>query len=294
VRRNAALASPASVVEVPESERTIAAGSGWRLVGVPCRAGPRSRPFEEQHERSSISLVLSGAFTYCSGRGRALLAPGMLLLGNCGEAFTCSHDHGTGDHCLSLQYELGFFERLTAELPGTPRFQRPTLPPLRRLAPLVAGLRALWLRPALSALAVDEIVVAAPSLALAALSATRRAQRPPTPADERRIASATHAVEQRLAENLSLRELAAIAGVTPWHFLRLFQQVVGMTPHQWLLSRRLAAASRRLVETLDPVATIALDVGFGDISNFNAAFQRAFGATPTAHRRRLARASTVR
>ncbi len=274
--------------------RTIAAGSGWRLVDVPCHAGPRSRPFEERHDGVSLSLVLSGAFTYRSARGRTLLAPGMLLLGNPGEAFTCSHDHGAGDHCLSLQYEPDFFEELTADLPGGPRFKRPALPPLRRLTPLIARMQALRVRSARSALAVDEIVVAAPALALAALADTQDTHRAPTPADERRIASAARAVENRLAEGVSLQELAAIAGVSPWHFLRLFRQVIGMTPHQWLLSRRLAAASRRLVETLDPVATIALDVGFGDLANFNAAFRRAFHAAPTEHRRRLARAVTVR
>jgi len=167
--------------EPPAGERIVAAGPGWRVVDIICTAGPRSRPFEEAHESVSISLVRAGTFTYRSTRGRALLAPGMLLLGNGGEAFTCSHEHGTGDCCLALQYEPGFFERLTADLRGTPRFRQPALPPRRSIAPLLAAMQTLRLQPALSALAVDEIVVSAPALALAALSDTRRAPRAPTP-----------------------------------------------------------------------------------------------------------------
>lgn len=289
---NPADATDAQAAGGETSIRTIAVGSGWRFLDIVCRAGPRSRPFEEEHEWVSVSLVVSGHFTYRSQRGRALLAPGMLLLGRHGDAFTCSHEHGSGDRCLALQYEAGLFERLAAVAPdqtGPLEFARPALPPLRRLSPLAAAMQAPCDQPAAPTLALDELVVSAPPLVLAAVAARRSLDRSATPADERRIAAATRFIEGRLKEDLSLQELADFAGVTPWHFLRVFQQVLGTTPHQWLLSRRLAAASRRLLETNAPVATIALGVGFGDLSNFNAAFKRAFGATPREHRLRRSR-----
>ena len=66
------------------AKRTLAAGDGWSVHEVVCRAGPSDRPFEERHEGFSVSAVIEGSFTYRSEAGRGLLYPGALLLGNSG------------------------------------------------------------------------------------------------------------------------------------------------------------------------------------------------------------------
>jgi AraC family transcriptional regulator len=77
-----------------------------------------------------------------------------------------------------------------------------------------------------------------------------------------------------------------VAGLSPFHFLRTFTRVTGITPHQWLLRARLHDAARRLVETRAPVTDIALDVGFDDLSNFIRTFRAEFGVSPTRYRGR--------
>ena len=84
----------------PITTRTLAQGPGWRVQSVICRSGPGDRAFEERHDWTSVAAVLSGAFTYRSDRGRTIMAPGALLLGNAGRCFECGHEHGTGDHCV--------------------------------------------------------------------------------------------------------------------------------------------------------------------------------------------------
>src|SRR5204862_456286 len=77
-------------------------------------------------------------------------------------------------------------------------------------------------------------------------------------------------------------------GLSPYHFLRTFERLTGVTPHQYVLRARLRAAATRLATEAGRVIDVALDSGFGDISNFNRAFRTEFGASPRAYRQRYA------
>jgi AraC-like DNA-binding protein len=70
-----------------------------------------------------------------------------------------------------------------------------------------------------------------------------------------------------------------------YHFLRTFDGLVGVTPHQYVLRARLRHAAVRLVREAGSVLDVALDCGFGDISNFNQAFRTEFGVSPRVYRR---------
>jgi AraC-like DNA-binding protein len=88
---------------------------------------------------------------------------------------------------------------------------------------------------------------------------------------------------------LTVAGLAREAGLSPFHFLRTFE-LTGVTPHQYLRRARLrAAAAARLMDGPGRILDVALDAGFGDVSNFNHAFRAEFGASPTAYRRHRAR-----
>ena len=76
-----------------------------------------------------------------------------------------------------------------------------------------------------------------------------------------------------------------MSGVSAFHFLRLFARVTGVTPHQYLVRTRLRRAARLLAADERPIAAIAYDVGFGDLSNFVRTFHRAAGASPRQFRR---------
>jgi AraC-like DNA-binding protein len=82
-----------------------------------------------------------------------------------------------------------------------------------------------------------------------------------------------------------LQHLAKDAGLSPYHFLRTFTRLTGVTPHQFALRARLREAALRLSRSDDRVIDIALDCGFGDVSNFNRAFRTEFGTSPRAYRK---------
>ncbi|WP_429326029.1 helix-turn-helix domain-containing protein [Paraburkholderia sp. GAS348] len=93
-------------------------------------------------------------------------------------------------------------------------------------------------------------------------------------------------LQQALAQRAPLASLAAAAGLSEFYFLRTFQRVTGVTPHQYVLRARLRAAALRLHDDSAKVVDIALDCGFNDLSNFNHAFRAEFASSPRAWRAR--------
>lgn len=87
-------------------------------------------------------------------------------------------------------------------------------------------------------------------------------------------------VESRLADDLDVPMLAAVAGLSPAHFARAFVATVGMTPFDYVMTRRLARARELLERTDRSALAISLDVGFRTPSHFAARFRREFGVTP--------------
>ena len=85
--------------------------------------------------------------------------------------------------------------------------------------------------------------------------------------------------------NVSLDELAEIAGLSKYHFLRQFASVVGMTPGAYLRTLRLCQAARKLRTTDMPILEVALSVGFADHPSFSRAFARHMGMTPSEYQK---------
>ena len=79
--------------------------------------------------------------------------------------------------------------------------------------------------------------------------------------------------------------MAARAGLSPFHFLRVFAAVIGVTPHQYLVRARLRHAAQLLADPERSITDIAYDVGFADVSNFVRTFHRAAGVSPRGFRR---------
>jgi AraC family transcriptional regulator len=266
--------------------RILASGVGWTAYDNVCTAGPAAPPFEEQHAAICIAAVTAGTFQYRSTQGRALLAPGAVLLGNYGYCFECGHEHGTGDRCLSFHFTPDHWETLVAAVPGarTATFPLPRLPPLPSLIPSTAAIEAACEEGDHAAL--EELSLRFAAAVTTVLAGARGAPRPPSRRDQRRISDAVRRIAENAQEpdRLSLATLASEAAMSPYHFLRTFRQVVGMTPHQFLLRTRLHRAVVRLRRSDAPVSTIAFDAGFNDLSTFNRRFRRLMGMSPSAYR----------
>lgn len=91
-------------------------------------------------------------------------------------------------------------------------------------------------------------------------------------------------IESALEEDLSLERLAREANVSPHAFSAAFVRTVGMTPHRYVLSRRIERAKALLRDTDASIADVALRTGFASQSHLAAVFRRALAVTPREYR----------
>ena len=275
------------------SARFLAQGDGWSVTDVICTSGPQDRPFEESHLEVRIALVAAGSFQYRAQlpgtAGRVLMTPGSFLLGGPGQCFECTHEHGAGDRCISFGYAPEYFERIAADAGISPPkhgFGILRLPPVRTLARIVAQACAGLASPDPGATTSswEELGLHLAIATLRQLNDVAARVSDPPPSSLARVTRSIRVIERGLDSETTLTTLSKEAGLSPYHFLRIFEQLTGLTPHQYLLRARLREAAMRLKVERTKVIDIALDCGFGDVSNFNRAFRAEFGVNPRAYR----------
>jgi AraC-like DNA-binding protein len=116
--------------------------------------------------------------------------------------------------------------------------------------------------------------------------ATLPAQRAATRVElYRRLHRAHDFMEASQDQPLPLERIAEVAWLSPYHFLRLYKQVFGVTPHQSLTQMRLETAKRLLLTSETPIAAVGLEAGWDSHSAFSRAFRQTFGVSPEAFRR---------
>jgi AraC-like DNA-binding protein len=105
---------------------------------------------------------------------------------------------------------------------------------------------------------------------------------PPHPA--RHLLRARDLVDARYRDPIDVAALARAAKLSPAHFSREFRKAFGVSPHQYVLERRLERAASLLRSTDRSVADICFGVGWTSVGSFTTRFGRRFGMTPTAYR----------
>jgi AraC-like DNA-binding protein len=100
----------------------------------------------------------------------------------------------------------------------------------------------------------------------------------------RHLLRARDLADARYAEPLEVDDLARAAGLSRAHFSREFRRAFGVSPHAYLLTRRLERAAQLLRNTDHSVAEICFAVGLQSVGSFTTSFKRAYGQTPTAYR----------
>ena len=102
--------------------------------------------------------------------------------------------------------------------------------------------------------------------------------------DDVRLRRAVEWIHDHLADDLSLADMAGVAGMSPSHFARAFRGATGASPLQYVIRARMELTQVLLRTTRFPVAEVAWRVGYRDVSRFARHFRRQVGATPRAYR----------
>lgn len=240
------------------------------------------RYLPHQHDGYAIGVIESGAegFRY---RGAQHVAPaGSAVVINPGETHTGHAANERGWHYRMLYLDPAWLVGSAAELGGQnlPFFpsgvvQDPLLADLLRTAFLAAAERVgtlereIRLRTALTHLVRRHADASHANNVKTDHAALRRAR---------------DLLREELGTALSLSDLAARVGLSPFHLARQFHAAYGLPPHAYRLSAQVEAARRSLVAGT-PAARAALEAGFADQAHFTRTFKRMYGVPPGQYRR---------
>ncbi len=232
------------------------------------------------HDGFGLGAIERGVERFRYRGADHLAPPDSLVMMNPGELHTGRAETPEGWH-----YRMVYIEpAVAADISGEPGWWfdgavREDRPGARRVTAL---LDALW--QADEPLAID-------SLLFALLEQFRRHARAPRTAPASapvRFAAVIDYLHAHLHRRLTLEELAAQAGLSPFHFLRQFRTHYHATPQQMLMALRLSEAKRLLTAGTSP-AQVAAAVGLVDQAHLTRAFLRRYGVTPARYQRQLAR-----
>jgi AraC-like DNA-binding protein len=230
------------------------------------------------HEAYGLGAIEAGAerFRY---RGSEHIAPPDSLVQMNPDVLHTGRAETEGGWRYRMAYiDTDVVEALTGErgwwFDEAVRHDRPCAQRVTRL------LDALWLEQ--EPLAFDSLLA---SLLMEFGRNARAASRPMTSAAPR-FAPVIEYLRANLAERLTLDDVATVAGLSPFHFLRSFQAQYHATPQQMLMALRLYEAKRRLAAGEAP-AQVAVAVGLSDQAHLNRTFQRRYGVTPARYRRQM-------
>jgi AraC family transcriptional regulator len=241
-------------------------------------------PAEECASDHAVSFIEQGGFDLHRGRRTWRMGETSLFVTHPGFSYRCSHPeaHPT-DRCLSVR----FAPALVDDVQGTTGRAWVRSSPEARLTNRLAYLLRRLMETAAGDGAAMGVVPLAGEL-LAAVDERAPATAPLFPAHRLawyagRVDVAREMLTRRFAEPLTLGSVAREAGMSPFHFSRVFRNLAGVTPHRFLVRVRLSNAARRLEEG-SSVTDACHACGFNNLSHFTRTFRRAYGVPPSSYR----------
>ena len=229
------------------------------------------------HDQFGIGLIRTGAQKSMSGRGIVEAGPGMMITVNPGEVHDGMPIGEAGRRWSMLYFDpailVGLVDDISASN-GDFEFHQPVLnrPDMgRRFEQLFQHMVAEHTG---NRLAAEEAAL----LLLDLMVPAQRGEPAATPGIKRALAM----IDDAPAEEISLADLAALTGASRFQTVRAFARATGLTPHAYLVQRRVSLA-RRLIAQGMPLAEAAAGSGFFDQSHMNRHFARILGITPGAY-----------
>ncbi|QJT25879.1 AraC family transcriptional regulator [Aeromonas media] len=237
---------------------------------------------KHSHPHFSIGAITGGHSHYLNQRSRQEVGPGSLVLMNPEEVHACNPIADQPWSYLMFYLDTDWL-RSQQEEAGLGTEFRPFDMTASRDPLLYQGLLLLHhqLVQGPDPLAREVACHLFSRQLLARLTPAKWDDRPP-----QHLQRAAELMQDDSASPLSLSQLSAVAGLTPSHFVRAFSQHYGMTPHAYLLDRRIRHA-RTLLRQGQPLVEVALASGFADQAHFQRQFKRRVAATPGQYRTQL-------
>jgi AraC-like DNA-binding protein len=236
------------------------------------------------HDSFSIGTVLGGRSTYLNGRARESIGPGAVVVVNPEQVHACNPRGDAAWRYRMLYIDAGWLGGLQRELGFSANQDFQAFPDaLSWRTDLYDGLNRLHAR----LTGPDDGPLHKQEAAVTFFAAVQRALNPAPARRERaapaRLARAADYIDAHRTDALTLDAICAVAGLSPSYLIRAFKAHYGMTPHAYLIDRRIQYGRTQLKRGR-PIAEVALEAGFADQAHFQRAFRKAVAATPGQYR----------
>src|SRR5689334_8328911 len=267
------------------------AARGWEGINVDVFRS-RNVDFVAQYSDHVISIVLRGPFNLLQRRdgrvARATMRGGDIIITPVGEPKLLSHREEA--EILKVRIDPGFFDGVVAEAVAGPPGSSKLLDNFGTRDAHIESLARALLAEArteglASAIYVESLANQLVVRLLRRYSSARKLVEDPTPLARYKLDRATDYINDNLREDLRLRDIARTLSMSPYHFAHVFKQTVGVTPHRYVIERRMEGANSWLRDTSLPIMQVALSVGYSNQSHFSTVFHRHTGRSPRGYRR---------
>jgi AraC-like DNA-binding protein len=235
------------------------------------------------HDELMIGVIHAGVKAFRCGRSREFAAPGSLSVVNPGEMHTGEREHGPELAYAALYVPQSALARISSDLEGVCSIIRQPViddPDIWRCLALAHQLAMAGD----DAVAGEEAMTWGVSLLFQRYGESRLFHS--QACCPRTVNRALEFLQACACDHISLEDASKAAGVGLFHLIRLFRRHLGLTPHAYLTQIRIAK-SRQLLRLGEPVAQVALDVGFADQAHFTKRFKQLTGTTPALYARSM-------
>jgi AraC-like DNA-binding protein len=235
------------------------------------------------HDELMIGVMHAGVKSFRCGSSREHAAPGDLVVVNPGEMHTGEREHGRELIYAALYVSETALAAMSARARGDCSIVRQTVIDDRDIWQCLDVAHRLAMAGD-DAAAAEEAMVCGVSLLLERHGANRLVHA--EAGCPKAVNRAVEFLQARACDHIRLEDASRASGVGLFHLIRLFQKHLGLTPHAYLTQVRIAK-SRQLLRLGEPVAQVALDVGFADQAHFTKRFKQLTGTTPALYARSM-------
>lgn len=232
------------------------------------------------HRVFSLSVAEAGVGIHETRQGKQYLTPGCILVVNVDETHSSSVPAGYTYSSRSLRIDPVLLSTLLQQITGRRQETIQLQQPVIYHQALASQIRSLHSSLGEAGSRLEKEGLLLDTLAKLYACYAREGLKSAAPGKEdTSVSRVCEYLQDCFQENVSLAQLAAIAGLSPFHLARVFTKETGVPPHTYQLQVRLKKATD-LLAAGKPLVEVALATGFCDQSHFQKAFKRKFGLTP--------------
>jgi AraC-like DNA-binding protein len=232
------------------------------------------------HDQFGVGVIEDGAHRSLSGRGTVEATTGQLITVNPGEVHDGHPIDGEPRAWSMLYFSPGLARSLTDEIAQSGRPEYEFENPVLSHEELARHFRVLFRSLVAGQDALSE-VLADQSLLMLFSQISRPSERVSEYRVPRSVERARELIDDDPTKGISLGDLANVSGLSRYQLIRGFSLLTGLTPHAYIIQRRLQLARRAIVHG-HPLAETAASCGFADQSHMTRLFRRTYGVSPRA------------